>query len=619
MNNRVSQTHEPPASEPNRRVTRRAILRGAFGLAGVTLLAACGSSAAPTATTGASSTAASTSAAASSSSATSAASTSAASSAATTSAAGAASTSAGSSTTRASSSAATGSPVAVDGKIPSPAVGVPDAYLKAPTPFRSYDGVPGKGGKVSVFTIAYQSPPPPRDQNKYWQELEKRLGITWDPIITPQPNYGEKSAALLAGGNLPELFYLNPGQNATPQYKAMDQGAFLDLTPFVTGDALKQYKNLATFPDYMWNNVKFKGKIYGVPKPNNRNGNIPYYRADWTKKLGITEPKSPTEVHDLLVSFAKKDPDGDGQADTWGMGRYGTSETGWDNTLVFNMFGTPFNWRKNSDGTLTNQIETDEFHQSVDFLRQLFADGAYHPDAGGMTFAQAQTAFISGKTGLHSEGIGNFYSPDIAGTVYYKMRQANPKVELAGLMPSDPGGSKAVTYNTQGSFGFVGIPASVGKDQNRVQELLRILDYLAAPFGSEEWHFLNYGVEGVDYKEDAKGIPVRTDQGNSERGDLVYVMGPMPYLYYPQTPEVAAQAQQIAYGIIKIGQDDLTWPLYSPTFVSKSAELRQFGFDSITAIITGRQPLSALDTYIKDWKSRGGDQIRKEYEQALKG
>ena len=53
--------------------------------------------------------------------------------------------------------------------------------------------------------------------------------------------------------------------------------------------------------------------------------------------------------------------------------------------------------------------------------------------------------------------------------------------------------------------------------------------------------------------------------------------------------------------------------------MSKAAELNQFGFDSVTAIITGRQPLSAFDDAIKEWKSRGGDQIRQEFEQALKG
>jgi len=54
---------------------------------------------------------------------------------------------------------------------PSGVEGVPDAYLRAPEPFASYDGVPGTGGTVRAFLIGYNPPPPPRDQNKYWQEL----------------------------------------------------------------------------------------------------------------------------------------------------------------------------------------------------------------------------------------------------------------------------------------------------------------------------------------------------------------------------------------------------------------------------------------------------------------
>ena len=578
--------------------SRRAFLRVALGLTGVTsVLAACTpaapTAAPPTAAAPPQPTSASTAAAAPKPTATS--------------------------LTNAPAAGSTGTPAAATaGKLPSPMIGVPDGYTTLPTIAKSYDGVPGRGGKVTVFTIAYQPPPTPRDDNKFWQELEKRLGASWEPIITPQPDYGNKSAALLAGGNLPDLFYLNPGQNATAQYKAMDQGAFTDLTPYVTGDAIKTYKNLATFPDYMWNNVKFKNKILGVPKPLQRNGNVGFYRADWARKLGKDVPKSGDELHDLLVAFARNDPDGNGQADTWGLGRYGTDFVGWDDARVaMNMYGAPFTWRKNADGTLTHQIETDEFRQGIDFLRRLYTDGAFHPDSAGMTFAQCQGAFLASKIGIHSEGLGNFYSPTIEGTAYFKLRQSDPNAELAPNYPQAVGGAKAVTRNTQGSFGFTAIPATVGRDQERVKELLRILDYVASPFGSEEWFFLNYGVEGVDHQLN-DGIPLLTDRGIAERGDLTYVMANLPVLYFPRAPEAVAPAQNMAYEIMKIGIDDPSWPLYSATNVAKGPELVQFGFDSITPIVTGRAPLSTLDDVIKEWKSRGGDQIRQEFEQSMR-
>lgn len=600
-------------------LSRRSVLRASLGLAGAAFLAACGGGATtPTTGSTAPSAAPSTGASAAPSTGASAAPTTGVGAAATRTAGGAAAT-----VTRTGSAmpGASGSPTASGGRIKASLEGVPDAITAVPTSWpKSYEGTPAKGGKVSVFTIAYNSPPVARDQNKFWQELEKRLGTTWDPIITPQPSYGEKSAALLAGGSLPELYYLNPGQNAAPQYRALDQGAFLDLTPYVTGNALKEYKNLATFPEYMWKNVSVKGKYFGVPKPLQRNGNIGFYRSDWTKKLNIAEPKSPAEVRAMLQAFAKNDPDGNGQADTWGLGRYGSDSAGWDDSRVsFNMHGVPFNWRVNADGTMTNQIETDEFKQAVEFLRNLFADGSFHPDSGGMTFAQAKTAFVGGKTGLHSEGIGNFFSPKATGTTYYQLVQANANATLAGLMPNVTGGAKGITRNTQGSFGFVGIPSSV-KDQNRVKELLRILDYLAAPFGTDEFSFLNYGIEGVDSQRDpATGALKLTDAGTAERGDLVYAMAGMPVFYYPDVPGAAEAALKLATDVLTIGKDDPSWPLYSQTNVAKAPELNQFGFDQVTAIITGRQPLSSLDTFIRDWKSRGGDQIRNEFQNALKG
>ena len=144
------------------------------------------------------------------------------------------------------------------------------------------------------------------------------------------------------------------------------------------------------------------------------------------------------------------------------------------------------------------------------------------------------------------------------------------------------------------------------------------LDYLASPFGSEEWRFLNYGTEGVDHTV-KDGVPILNDRGIAERGDLVYLMANMPVLFYPQDPGAVEPAQKLATEIIKSGIDDPSWPLYSPTNVSKLAELRQYGFDRVTSIVTGREPLSALDDLVKEWRSRGGDQTRTEFEQSLKG
>src|SRR5204863_8788307 len=61
-----------------------------------------------------------------------------------------------------------------------------------------------------------------------------------------------------------------------------------------------------------------------------------------------------------------------------------------------------------------------------------------------------------------------------------------------------------------GKFGYTAIKKG---SPDRVQELLRIIDFFAAPFGSEEYVMVRYGARDVDYKLDANGVPVQTDQG----------------------------------------------------------------------------------------------------------
>jgi putative aldouronate transport system substrate-binding protein len=62
---------------------------------------------------------------------------------------------------------------------------------------------------------------------------------------------------------------------------------------------------------------------------------------------------------------------------------------------------------------------------------------------------------------------------------------------------------------------------------------------------------------------------------------------------------------------------DPTASLDSPTSFSKGDALAQTIQDYTQAIITGRKPVSALSELRQRWKSGGGDQIRKELEEAI--
>lgn len=501
---------------------------------------------------------------------------------------------------------------ATGGGIPSPAPNVPDAYITLPAPFTSVAAVPGKGGRVSITKASQRPPAVPHDQNQWWQELEKRTGAKLDITLVPLPQYTEKATALIASGDIPDILLISP-LSVPDQYKAVQQGAFTDLTAYLSGAALKEYPNLARYPAAAWKNAALRAKLYGVPRLGLATGPVLLSRQDWAERLGAPAPKNADEVLALFTAMTKNDPDGDGKPDTWALGGQGGD---WSMPFIRGMFRVPNGWRKSADGTLTNQIETDEYRQAVAFARRLYEAGVYHPDAATMNRTQATNALIAGAIGGYADGL-NQLNGDIR--VRFEAKRVNPAANLGIFVPPGFDGGKGVTYNGAGFGSIAAIPAKQGKDPERTKELLRILDYFSAPFGSEEYTFLNFGIEGVHHTSQPDGTRVLNQRGLAEIGELGTVVVPPPAFYFPSDPGDAQYMQSAAAQIAALGIDNPVLDAFSPTNAAKSGELNQLGTDRITGIITGRDPIAALDQYIRDWKARGGDQIRKEYQDALSG
>lgn len=493
--------------------------------------------------------------------------------------------------------------------------GVPDAYLRPLPPFSSVEGVPGRGGTVTVLQrlAGTTAPSLPREENRHWQQLEERLGVRWEPTFVPAPAYEERLAVDTAGGELTDLttIYLDA---APAQNRAILQGAYADLTDYLTGDALAEYPNLARYPDRVWQNSRIGGRLYGVPRLLENGPPILFMRQNWATDAGIPQPRNAEEFLQLMKAFTQDDPDGNGQPDTWGLG--GVTGTDFAYGFFAQVFRVPNGWRRNPDGSLTHAIETDEFRQTVAFLRQMFEAGIYHPDSATMSTSEVRDLQVGGRIGAY-QGVYTGLPQPVIGQ-RDRLRQATPPGEAVGLVPFGHDGGEGVAYNTPGYAGHVMISAQAGQDPERVQELLRILDYFAAPPFSEEWNFLWYGIEGVHYDLESDGRHVRTEQAQTD-GVLTFnniLYGSVPF-YYPHRPEEARYIQELFGELVAIGIDNPTWGLTSLTAVEETVVLNQLRSERINAIVQGRESLDAIDQLISDWRSRGGDQIRQEYEETL--
>ena len=158
------------------------------------------------------------------------------------------------------------------------------------------------------------------------------------------------------------------------------------------------------------------------------------YRKDWAEKLNVDNPKNADDVMRMFVAFSQEDPDGNGNKDTWGIDTLRQS--------IWNaMFRVPNNWRLNSDGSLTKDLETDEFKAALNFAHTMWTKGAFHPDALTLTLNQNESLFESGQTGFFTQGGWGFFGNQ-PGTMTTLTKQNNPAADPEPWIPPGFDGGK---------------------------------------------------------------------------------------------------------------------------------------------------------------------------------
>jgi putative aldouronate transport system substrate-binding protein len=494
-------------------------------------------------------------------------------------------------------------PPKVEGAITSDVVGVPPGYATIPAKQFTTTDAPFHAKPVSSFSIVWGNPPNKLSNNVYWQLVNAALGTKYNGIFVPFDSYDAKVATTLASGDLPDVMELLPSATSD---KAILQGAFADLTDVLGGDGIKKYPNLQAIRPELWQTSAVNGRLYGIPL------GLPLfdmqwsYRADWATKLGYPDaPRNPDEFLTLMSAMSKGKPAGH---KTYGIGSYGGSFGSSFTILINAMFKVPNEWRHNKDGSLTNAIDTDEYEQAIQYTRKLWQAGAFHPDAISLGDQGAKTLdmFTSNQIGLIKTGIAGAMNPPYVDMFNHGVRPLVP-----------PGANGFAVPATNGLWGRSVIPAKIGKDKNRLHEILQFYNYLAAPVGSKELTTYMWGKENVTY--DLKNnFPVIRTKG-AIANDVVGFAGLCAPWFYQSPAGRPAIERGVSY-CEKMVQSSVGNPvstIISPTENRLSAQLTNLQQDYINPIVTGRRPMSDLDKYRKEWHRRGGDQIIGEYRRAL--
>jgi putative aldouronate transport system substrate-binding protein len=130
---------------------------------------------------------------------------------------------------------------------------------------------------------------------------------------------------------------------------------------------------------------------------------------------------------------------------------------------------------------------------------------------------------------------------------------------------------------------------------------------------------LSYGINGQDYSLDDRGNPVPNQDGLARSAFVPWqYIARRPHVnYQADLPGFAKASYDVQQRIMPLGVEDPTNGYYAPTAFSKGVTADTTINDGIVDIILGRRPFGDYDSLLSDWRSAAGDQIRKEYLQAM--
>lgn len=462
---------------------------------------------------------------------------------------------------------------------------------------RSVPKPPGKGSTFNVMTPLWGTIPA-ESGNQYYAAVNKVLGSDIKFQITDGNTYGDKLATVLASlKDVPDWVCV-PGWNLPPRFGAqIVDHVFEDLTPFLAGDKVKAYPNLANIPSGAWKSSVFNGKLYGLPMPGDTvAGNPTFYRADLLGQMGITpDVKSADDLLALVLELT------DAKAGRWGCG---------DLWLTANqLFAAPGKWKLDDKGKLVYRNETEEYRAALGWTAKLFASGAVHPDEIAKT-GDSKGRFQGGQLLVANQGFGAWAE------ALNDLLPSNPKYSQLPLMTfSAVKGVKPVL--------FKGDPATIfsflkkNDDKAVIKEMLALANVLAAPFGTTEFDLIQNGVEGVHYTVGPKGVPIPTALAAKELQPT--------YVFLVDPPTANAKVQFPGY--VKAASEwelDASKYLVEPLFYGMQinepvqyASLAQPFSDLEGEICRGRKSLKDLDAAVATWKSSGGEELRAFYQAIL--
>ncbi len=358
------------------------------------------------------------------------------------------------------------------------------------------DGESKWEGEVTTITFTDRLPGIVLENNPILAQIEKAVGVRLDISVLDATTYNELLAVQIAGGDIPDMFYLW-GNSSEPNFqKWAAEGLLVDLETLK--DKLPNAFYYLTEEELAFGRVhSLDNKLFGLPRMQATNVHGIPYRKDWLDKLGLDLPVTPEDVFEYCVAVTTQDPDGNGINDTWGLFITEKGDKG-GGLLDYNI--------REGFGLLPETIAYAEltaqpgFMDMMDWYHDLYEAGGIYPEFYIFQDTyEDQAKFKAGTVGCIFKTTNVDHYTNVSSSDLLKV---DPNAWVVSGYPLQPNGTTIDDYDnfehwvTPNNWGVFAISSAASEEA--VDAACRFLDWGCTDEGC---FFLNVGVEDYNWKE----------------------------------------------------------------------------------------------------------------------
>jgi putative aldouronate transport system substrate-binding protein len=334
-----------------------------------------------------------------------------------------------------------------------------------------------------------------------YEVIKNDLNINLTYVIIPTGADGEaKLNAAAAANELPDLFQMTTA-NADSRgqlFQYVDLGVVApveDLMPLMPNRVATHYND-----PLLINLVTLDGHQYGFPEPPplpRREGLV--IRKDWLEKLELSEPTNLEELMEVAVAFTEQDPDGNGQADTYGFGGFLNGDgLGTRFDFIFGAYGVPGVWNFSSADEFGLNVRNPNYPAAVGYMKSLVDAKVIDPDWPTLTRDDFRARWKQGKFGIMWEDFAALTNK----SNYTPFDENFPDGEwIPVAAPTGPDGD--AYYGVYTGRGQIFAISKTAADAGKGEAIARLLEWMSDPEGG--YYLLGFGEKGVNFELDADG------------------------------------------------------------------------------------------------------------------